>query len=82
MIDAMEIILDCMNKLELFAGGFPTWKYVPSPTYNKFEKASDVFTEYVTYRYPILQILSWKFINVWLTEQWYLEIFICWFKAF
>jgi hypothetical protein len=44
MIDNVEIIFDCMHKME---AKIPVWKYVSSPTWRKFAKASDMFTEYV-----------------------------------
>lgn len=45
MINSVQTQFYCMNKLEPFAGNFPFWKYFPTPTWKKFEKAADVFTE-------------------------------------
>lgn len=37
--------LECMNQLEPTSGHFPFWKYFPTPTWNKYAKACDVFSE-------------------------------------
>ncbi|KDR20887.1 putative cytochrome P450 301a1, mitochondrial, partial [Zootermopsis nevadensis] len=42
MIDSVQVQFDCMHKME---SGFPVWKYVSSPTWRKFVKASDFFIE-------------------------------------
>lgn len=44
MIDCVQIIFDCLDVMET---KIPVWKYVSSPTWRKFVKASDTFTEYV-----------------------------------
>lgn len=54
MIKSAQTLLDCMNVLEAFSGKVQWWKlkYVPSPTWNKFERVSDIFSE-----------ISFKYIN-------------------
>ena len=44
MIDSVQVQLESLLKLEF---GFPMWKYVSTPTWRKFVKASDVFAECV-----------------------------------
>ena len=44
MIDSIQVQLESINKLEL---GIPIWKYLSSPTWRRFVKASDVFAECV-----------------------------------
>ena len=44
MIKAIEIQLECMNKMEASAGNIQLWKYLPTPTWRKFVKAADTFT--------------------------------------
>jgi len=44
MIESVEVQFDALNKLEF---GIPIWKYVSTPTWRKFVKASDVFAECV-----------------------------------
>lgn len=45
MIDSVQTQFACMNKLEGFAGNLPFWKFFPTPTWKKFAKAGDTFTE-------------------------------------
>jgi len=44
MIDSVQVQFDSFHKLEF---AIPVWKYVGSPTWRKFVKASDVFVECV-----------------------------------
>lgn len=46
MIKSVQTQFDCMNRLEPFGGNFPFWKYFPSPTFKKYAKEADIFTEY------------------------------------
>jgi len=44
MIDSVQVQIHSFYKLEY---GIPIWKYVRTPTWKKFVKASDVFVECV-----------------------------------
>jgi len=44
MIDSVQVQIHSLHKLEF---GIPIWKYVSTPTWRKFVKASDVFVECV-----------------------------------
>ena len=45
LIDSVQTQFECMNKLEGFAGNLPIWKYFSTPTWKRFAKAGDTFTE-------------------------------------
>jgi hypothetical protein len=44
MIDSVQVQFESLPKLEF---GIPIWKYVSSPSWRKFVKATDVFAECV-----------------------------------
>jgi hypothetical protein len=44
MIHCVETIFNCLNMMET---QIPVWKYVSTPTWRKYVKAADMFTEYV-----------------------------------
>ncbi|XP_054706878.1 probable cytochrome P450 49a1 [Uloborus diversus] len=50
MINAVQTQFECMNKLEAFAGNFQYWKYFSTPTWKRFTKAADTFTE-IAFKY-------------------------------
>ncbi|PNF13667.1 hypothetical protein B7P43_G16772 [Cryptotermes secundus] len=43
MINYIQVQFDCLHKMEI---NFPMWKYVSTPTWRKFVKVSDKFTEF------------------------------------
>lgn len=59
MIDSVQTQFHCMNELEAFTGNFPFWKYFPTPTWKKFEKAGDIFTE-IAFKYINLSLANLK----------------------
>ncbi|XP_035220008.1 LOW QUALITY PROTEIN: probable cytochrome P450 12a4, mitochondrial [Stegodyphus dumicola] len=63
MINSVQTQFDLMNKLEAFAGNFQFWKYFPTPTWKKFIKAADVFTE-IAFRYINRSLENLKKISV------------------
>lgn len=50
IIKCSAIQFECMNHLEPTSGGLPFWKLFPTPTWRRFAKASDVFSE-IVFRY-------------------------------
>lgn len=50
MIHSVQTQFECMNELEALSGNIPLWKIFPTPTWRKFTKAADVFTE-IAFRY-------------------------------
>ncbi|GBM25942.1 putative cytochrome P450 12a4, mitochondrial [Araneus ventricosus] len=50
MINSVLTQFECMNKLEPFAGNIPFWKLFPTPTWRRFEKASDVYAK-IAFKY-------------------------------
>lgn len=45
MIDSVRNMMDCVANLEKFSGRPQVWKIFPTPTWKKFVKGNDVFTE-------------------------------------
>ncbi|CAL1276899.1 unnamed protein product [Larinioides sclopetarius] len=50
MINAVRNQFDCMIKLEAFSGRIQFWKVFPSPTWRKFVKYSDIYSE-IAFKY-------------------------------
>lgn len=59
MIDSVQTLFQCMNKLEPFNGNIPFWKYFRTPTWRRFEKAADVFTE-IAFKYINMSVANLK----------------------
>ncbi|XP_035214006.1 probable cytochrome P450 12a4, mitochondrial [Stegodyphus dumicola] len=45
MIRSVQTQFECMNKLEAFLGNIQLWKYFPTPTWKKFTRECDIFTD-------------------------------------
>lgn len=45
MINSVQTQFECMNKLEALSGNLQFWKIFPTPTWRRFAKAADIFTE-------------------------------------
>ncbi|KAF8795078.1 putative cytochrome P450 301a1 like protein [Argiope bruennichi] len=50
MINAVLNQFECMIKLEVFSGHIQFWKFLPSPTWRKFVKNSDIYSE-IAFKY-------------------------------
>ena len=45
MINSVQTAFDCIFRLEAFSGRMQLWKLFPTPTWKKYVRANDAFTE-------------------------------------